>query len=501
MKWRTRLSEIGPHTVKELEAKLRQGDQAAVREFLRQVSRSEIPDRLILNFSQLARRVDLPKKGLILLRDRVLDLPAPQKPDPREQAEYAACLLKLGALGEARRLLSEVPKQNNPEAVKYLAFTFVHQWNYAEALPHFRSYLARPDLTPYDRMVGSLNYSAALVATEDYAEAENVLRPLREQTAREGHRLLLGNTCELLAQTQLHTGRFAEASVLIEESWAALKNAQPRYRLYLQKWQAVAALMQNPADEKAHEKLRRTRVEAIEVSDWETIRDCDFHESLLLQNKDMFLHLYFGTPHEAYRQLMQRRSGGRMEVPEFYEWGRSPGRRCIDVERGAIDGRPLVRKGLGRHRLLKALALDFYAPVTVAHLFAEIFEDEHYLPETSAPRVHELLRRFKADLRTQKAVLPVVALKRGYRIDLAQANCALLVRDARAVGGSLAGLIAGRFGSAEFRLRELADALNLPHTTLYREIKRLLSNGTLLQIGTGKATRYVIHHSRFRKAA
>jgi tetratricopeptide (TPR) repeat protein len=495
-----------------LESKLRKGDYAGVRDFLRTTSRNEIPDRLILRVSQLARRIDYAKKGLMLLRDRVLDLPSGERADPHEQAEYAACLIKLGATLEARKLLqnllqnlsqnlSQSSQQEEAQepmatALKYFAFTFVHEWDYESVVPLLTKYLSLAGITSYDRMVGTLNLAAALIAIERFNEAVDVLLPLRAQAESEGFKLVLGNSCELLAQTQIHLGQFAKADDYLSSAWDALHLAQPRYKLYLEKWRAIARLVQAPRDPLALSQLRRVRREAIAASEWEIIRECDFYESLHVFDEAMFLHLYFGTPYASYRAKMLKKSERPIVIPETYVWGGRKTQPVLDLGSGLDgEGRMIVKKGQALLRLAKALTFDFYAPAPVAQIFSQVFKDECFLSETSAERIYELVRRLKAQMLGAGMEISVTALERGYKLDVVNSSCGFIVANEQTIG-SLQSDIQRHFGGSEFRLRQLVEKVSIPHTTLYREIKRLIEAGILETRDKGKHTRYVLSPSQ-----
>jgi tetratricopeptide (TPR) repeat protein len=488
MKEGIRLAKVTLEVLDELESKIRQGDHSNVREFLRNTSRSEIPDRLIVKLCQLARRIDYAKKGIIILRERIMNLPPQVRPDPYEVVEYAACMLKLGGITECRKLLSGIEAHSIPDVYKYTAFTYVHQWDYRSALPLLKSYIEHPRVSDYDRLVGSLNFAAALIAVEEYQQAVGVLMPLRERAERNGFKLVLGNIYELLAQTQIHMRRFAEANEYVAQAWSILKVAQPRYRIYLEKWRAVAALLQDPKDGSALKNLRRVRLEAIERCEWETIRECDFHESMICQDRAMFLRLYFGTPHQPYREMMLRRDGGRTTIPESYVWGTSE--QTLDVEFGSVADKQIFKKGLGQHRLFSSLVSDFYAPTTVPQLFSLSFENEGFHPETSAPRIYELIRRIKIELNRSKIELPIHPTKGGYKLDIQNANCGLLVRPDRQLSGGILATIHSLYGDSEFRLRELCEQTRIPHTSLYRQVKQLVTDGKVTVVGHGKQSRY-----------
>lgn len=495
------MARLDQAAIKRLEERLRLGDQASVSAFLRQISRSDVPDSLKLSLSQIARRVGLARKGLLLLHSRVVSPPPGFSPLPGEQAEYAACLLKLGGISEARALLRQATHDRIGEAVKYLAFCYIHQWDFAQAVPLLREYIVRSDTGEYDKRVGSINLSAALIGLTQYKEAEGILASLIEPLNKASNRLLLGNVYELRAQIQIQTRQFSKAEAYLDESWKILKQAQPRYLLYLEKWRAVAALMRSPETDASLKTLLATRQRAAMATEWEVVRECDFYRSIIRQEEDLFRYLYVGTPHRGYRDLMLKKNGFTFSIPESYTW-RSDARSLgvVDVELGRWSDAQLVTKNQGRHRLLKALTMDFYAPAPITELFHQIFDGEHFNPETSPARIHELVRRFKRDLQNSGLRLPILSLKGAYRLDCARGNCDLYVRRDRAVRISLLTEIEARYGEAGFRLRQLSDDLGLPHTTVYRQLKNLISDGRIEVIGEGRKSLYRIRRPISRSA-
>ncbi len=464
------MSLLDTEKFEELEALLRAGQYPQVREYLRDLNRNDVPDSLILRVSRLARRIDYAQKGVILLRDRVVELPAFQIANPLEVVEYAGCLIKLGGVTEASKILQQVHPTKTPEALKYLAFCHFHVWNYEAAIPLLKHYLAIADLNPYDRLVGHLNLAAALVSVKNCNEAFEMLNELCEKARSQGHTLILGNSYEIRAQAHILLRNFTSASQDLRFAWEALKQAPPRYRLYLEKWNAVNLLTQNAENSTALKSLRKTRDAAYDMGEWEVTRECDFYEARATQNQELYSYLYCGTPFDHFRK--------KLRDSEFC-WAKIP-----------LSFLSIFKKGHGMQNLLGVLSSDFYRPVSVIELFCQLFPAEHFNPVTSPARIHQLVRRLKLELKQHGFSIALQATKGGYSLAPTDDRCALLVEGDRTQTFNLVAEISKNFSRDEFKLVELVEKVGIPHTTLYREIKTLVEDGKVIVMGTGKKTVY-----------
>lgn len=482
--------------LEQIEEEMRRGNSLVVREFLQSVSRNEIPDSLILRVCQLARRIDYANKGLLLLRERVLDLPSSQEPDARELCEYAACLIKVGANAEALRLLQRVNTQKAPEALKFMGFACIHQWDYPSAILHLTKYIESLDASSYEHLIGSLNLAASLVTTEQLDQAHTVLVSIRERAQQGGHTLVLGNTYELLAQIEIQRGNYDDALNLLSLASSQLTTAPARYQLYIEKWHAVIALLRR--EENASAALKKVRQKAVESHEWEVIRDCDFYESIESKNSEMFLHLYFGTPHPQFRARMLRKANGAFLLPDKFSVGSS--NRIFDISSGKVGSELVIKKGQALHKIATALLMDFYSPASVAQLFAKVFESEQFHPESSPHRVQELVRRLRDKLAAANVPLEIISVERGYKLSLDNLReVAVQVTADRNIGLDLLNVIKSTFGDSQFSLRELTDVAGIPHTTLYRQIKDCVEAGTIASFGSAKNTRYQLATSILKK--
>jgi tetratricopeptide (TPR) repeat protein len=488
------MKKLDASQVDQIEMQLKKGNHVSVRDTLKRVVRKDsVHESLLLRVSQLARRVDAPTKGLMLLRDRVLDVPFGSAPHPAEVVEYAACLLKVGGFSECIRMLSQPSVKNLTEAIKTLAFAFIHQWDYENAIPLLKQYLSSIDRGSYSHLVGSMNLASALVEVESFEEAQKLLQDIVLRAKNDGHLLLLGNAHELLAQIHISTRNWADVESALKVADDLLTSAQPRYRLYIDKWRALAALIQAPSDLQAIQSLKLVRERALNCSSVETLRECDFYEAVLLGDQNKFLQLYFGTPYPSYRKKILSKSEGRFEIPRTYCWKGCDKADVLDMTSGSLgDGRIIFKKQQGLHKTIWALTRDFYAPISLPELFNGLFDNEYFHHESSPHRLRELVRRTKVHLSKLGVPVHIDAEAGGFKIDIAKSKLNFLVTLETDLRHGLLGEIKSIFGNRDFSLRDLAMATARPHTTIYRELKGLIGSGEIEAKGQGKTSTYVL---------
>ncbi len=487
---------LDAYELDKLEKSVREGDSVSVRNYLRKIRIADVPSRLALRVSRLARRVDFPQLGLMLLRSRVMD---EYNREPRETAEYAVCLLKVGAVSEAISLIKTVDSNHAPESLIYQAFMLFSRWNYSEAIPILEKYVAHSALGPYDRLVGQLNLAAALVSVEKFDRAFVELNAIGEAAIRGGHQLILGNASELMAQAHILSGNLSSAEDCLNKSQEALQKAAPRYQLYIRKWRWIGRLMKDAGDRQALENLAQVRREALQINEWETVRECDFYLSKFKKDAEGLLYTYFGTPFNEYRAKMLRRCSDWIQIPAYYHWGAKDSKRHVDLETGLDEKGSLVfKKSQNLHRLFILLTKDFYRPSGIGHLFSQLFESEKFNPFTSPHRIHELMRRLRNHLAKKDLGLKIAVDRFGYRLIPGQFSIKI-PRDATSLG-DLRTLIESQFSQGPFKLNDLVERTKLPHTTVYRELMSLISDGVVEKTGSGKNTAYVYSKAALKSA-
>ena len=124
-----------PADLAAIEDSIRRGDLKTARGELRRLCARRVPRTEAAPLANLAYRAGLPELGLRLL-GRIV------RPPPRvatrataaEKAEYAVCLIRLGASEEARWLLDEIDEREYPPSLLYRAFALASRWDYEATL-------------------------------------------------------------------------------------------------------------------------------------------------------------------------------------------------------------------------------------------------------------------------------------------------------------------------------------------------------------------------------
>src|SRR5690606_18095213 len=125
-------------------------------------------------------------------------------------------------------------------------------WSYDEALPLLRQYTDPAFTEGYRRHVGQLNLSAALIGSDNYLEAENLLAELRETAeGRADYRFIYGSILELSAQASLLMGKLSRAKSLLDEATKAIGGTDSLESVFIDKWRAVLDLRKGSRAEDA----------------------------------------------------------------------------------------------------------------------------------------------------------------------------------------------------------------------------------------------------------
>lgn len=288
--------------------RLGKGDEAVRK--LRELARSKVPRENALRVANLARRANLPLLAIRLLYPIVRpSSKVPVVPTDKEKAEYAGNLLRIGAAIEANRILKGINTSKAPEALLFGAFACFSQWDYASAIPLLSGYIVSPLLDDYQKLVGKVNLSAALVFEREHDRAGTLLEEILKQTGDGHFPLLYGNALELSAQNMLLQGKLDEAESYLTRSERELARSGGLDAFFVRKWKSIIRMLRKPARAK-DANLDSTREEARSRSHWETIRDCDFFEAVHNEDKELLTHLYFGTPFASFRTRVLRHLGG-----------------------------------------------------------------------------------------------------------------------------------------------------------------------------------------------
>jgi hypothetical protein len=460
-----------------------------------------------LEFARLCRRAGVPMLGLRALKPIVR--PGARlrgdagRASPAALTEYAALLLRLGAATEATRWLARVRTEDTPDKLLFEAFACFRQWDYAAAIAPLERYCQDPRVTPYSRLVGQVNWAAALVLERQDAQAERLLGRLAQATLAGGHDLLYGNTLETWIQLRVFQGRPGEALEFLAEVERRGFIRPGAEGILFRKWAAIARRCADPDDRRARRSLADLAVEARGLGSWEVARDCDFHEARLTRDRALMERLYFGTPYPAYRARIV--ALGFEPAQSVVDWCLGPPgvpkpRDILDVRTGVVAGRARdeLRPGSLGLRLIQTLASDFYRPWRLAELHAALYPGQHFDPESSSLRVHQLLRRARAALAQARSSIRIEENRETYRL---ASGAPAIVRLGSIHPTGLAGRAQGiidrlvaALGSPtrSFSSSEAARILELDPRTVRRALRQAVSDGRLIRVGLARASRYAI---------
>lgn len=482
---------------------VRAGQGAQVARELALIPRNKIPTPLLAKVVNLCWRINMPTLGLRLLFPELRrQAHRRQPPPPDALAEYAGCLLEIGALGEARTILKETRGQA-ARANFYLALLAFKEWDYQGAQPLLESYLNQiPD--DYHALVVRVNLLACYVINRNHDKALLMLGELRPRLEKANHHLLLGNTFEIESQLYYQQNDHSRALLCLEKSESFLSGAKNMGWLYCKKWQFLNHLKTSDRASRAKdvENERKALTDlASRMASWETVRDLDLHWALHTQDAPLLHRVYFGSPVSRYRERVKdlaskvgitvppnavfkgsgRQSSGKIQMHDL-----RPQEFLTES-----DGSFLVKK------LLLILASDFYAPFRVGQVFSQLFPDEFYDVETSPDRVFQLVRRSRNWLGENRWHAEIAGDSNGYQLQFHKnvefkIDEQLPTETLKDKSKANLSLLEHEFGARFFTAGELCHLLKCSKRSANRVLKDLQEQSQIERIGKGPATQFRI---------
>ncbi len=377
---------------------IRGGNAKTARAELLKLDLAHLPRELAATVAALARRAALSEMAVQLLHPRLRPPSGNGQATHAEKAEYAAALTYLGGSDEALGLLADIDPAANPQVLLYQSFALFAQWKYKPAIPLLTKYLEAKGVDSYQKLVGQLNLAAALAYERIYSRADTLLEELLEQTSGLRFNYLRSSALAIAAENKIRQDDLITAQKLIFESRAMNGNAANLQNLLTRKWRCILELKRTGLSPANRAELGEIRSAARQISNWETLRDCDLMEARFSGSTSLADRVYFGTPFAAYRERVLLEFGRNYSAPSHYLWSSqkpSPG-PCplLDLESGEIsaEGKPTTFAPFTKlapdspaHRLLTILISDFYAPFRLAKL-SFLFRPENFFHPTQSEK-------------------------------------------------------------------------------------------------------------------
>jgi len=372
--------------IKECDALIKTGRPQLVAKQLAALTLTRIPRQWRRPLAHICRRAGLNPLGLKLLSPIVRPKDSDSvAPTPTELAEYAALLLRSGAVTEAETILSKIDSDIAPEALLFRAFANFARFEFQQAIPTLEAYLAAP-LDEYSLLVGKVNLAFAQVACE-LREATHTLSEAIGKAQTGGYIRLESNCLALRAQSHIQRGEYTSAELDLARSFDLVNQAQTHDNQFVVKWRAFLESYRTGTTA----AITDYRKIAEDSEDWDGMRECDLHFLKIKFEKVRFNHLLFGTPFRDFRDHITKTL---KFVPDqnIYILGSKKSPR-FDLLTCDFKGFPLTNPGGKCHQLLDVLLHDFYRPIAVGGIFSTLFPLEHFDAFTSPDRVHQILRR------------------------------------------------------------------------------------------------------------
>ncbi|HEX4925441.1 MAG TPA: hypothetical protein VFV50_15215 [Bdellovibrionales bacterium] len=477
-----------------LESMLREGKIGPVRQSLRKVRLSEVPRHEAVRLANIARRAGLSTLSVKLLNPIVrADKNLTRRANEAERAEYAAALTQIGARSEALQLLESLDPVKNIETLLFRSFAHFGEWMYAKAVPLLETYIARHPVA-YQKLVGKVNLAAALVWESRLEEAQKLLADIISDARAGGFGRLHANALELRAQLYILKYKYTQAERDLDAASKLLKEASVLDDFFVMKWKTLLSV-QSRATRSVIEGFARLKEEALKRKHWETVRDSDFYLARFKSDLDLFTHLYHGTPFESFRRRIEGNLARGQKIPTFYSWSLkrgASGAPSLNLRRGETSAGAKMKVGQLQHRMITALAADFYRPVRTATLFSVLFPREFYNPQSSPHRVHQNSLRLRSWLGENGIPLQIEAGPSGYR--LVASGPVVLISELGEGPRSRAEELLARarevFGAGSFGTQELVSVSGLSKRTVLRFLDEAKASGELEVAAGGRSTRY-----------
>ena len=480
---------------------IRSGLGVQVASELAELKSSLIPGQFLAKVANLAWRVNRAQLGLRLIYPALGRSAELRVADPELFAEFAACLLEVGAMAESKLMLAKVAS-NYPRAQFYRALLCFKEWDYESACPILESYLHTLEPS-YHRFVVEVNLASALVFTRQYERAKKLLQELKPQLQKNELTLLYGNCLEIESQIHFHLSQHQAALDVLDQASNLLSKTRNMGWLYSEKWKFLNRMALEPNNSsKFFDQYVDLKQLASEMASWETVRELDLHWALHFKDYTRLTHVYFGSPFKNYRQQVKQKAAAidfDLEKVPSYDFQNADSVVIVsDANMRSIEELVLL-DGESLHnwlpkKLLLVLLSDFYAPFRTGQLFSKLFDGQHYDPESSPDKVFQAVARLREQGR-KNSMFDVIKTNEGYRLKLNNLQGIrlpqFLLSDLILERDSLYGeILRTTYRDKLFTSSDVSQRFGGSVRTANRILKSLTATQQVKTVGRGRAVRY-----------
>ena len=328
-------------------------------------------------YCSLLRRVGLSLKAIKLLNPMIYPKArSAQIATTEEKLEYAACLVRLGILVEAERILNSIDAHLFPIVLIRKSFLCISRWDYESSNQFLLQYISHPKASSYEVLVAKVNLLQGYVLLDEFAKAEvlffeliNILDPLK-------NRLLLAAVYEFGTELERLKNNYDSSFKYIEHAKRIIGDDNSIDAFLIRKQELILQVysqlgVQNKLS------LANLRNEAVRRKHYESIRDIDLHLAIINRNEVLLNKVYWGSQSIFYKKrVLKLAEKFNLNVnTDFFKFKKNKG-HCFDIMSGEMHGANLaeyVKPHQALHRLLTALFSETYKPIRLLDLFDQVF--------------------------------------------------------------------------------------------------------------------------------
>ncbi len=480
-----------------LEEQIRTNTAPKLDDFLK-AHNYEVPRSLIARYVNLIRRMGGPKQALGILNPIVRNESI--KASTEEIIEYATCLCRVGLIDESIELLSKIASEPHPEIQFELAAANMSKWEFSKSIPFLLKYLNSPGLSIYKKCVGEINLATSYIYTNEKKKADSLLKKLIAEAKKNKFKLLWGNSLELRGEIALENHNFDRAAKFFKESAEYLQSANPRYRLYQEKWDIFIRMLRESGSKNTLMECNQLRKKFAEIHDWNSLREIELYKAVVTKDLHAITYLYYGTPYLEYRNRILSMWGSNLNINcEFNDRKIGPeaaqAKKIFDIAAGKdLHSGAQLRIGKNMHRLLQALTTDFYAPFLTTKLFSLVFKDAFFNPTTSPKQVHQAVKRLNDWFTDNKIPLVINYGDAGYRLRAVKAYVLRIPTNVavRSKVDDFVELLKSKGLVKNFQVKEVIEKLQVSRRSTFRLLSEAVASGKLERKGRSQNTVYSV---------
>ncbi len=467
------------------DALIRGGKSREAAKHLSQIKPMRVPREWRLPLAKICRRAGQYSMGLRLLDRLVNQAEFRTNSDsarPEEITEYAALLLRSGAVHEALKKLERLDARAVPEVNLIRAFVYFARWEFSAAIPSLENYLSC-ELSPDAALVGQSNLAFAHSECGHFNQA-SVLADKNIQLSKErGHFHLENYNHALLGQIHLEEGNFLLARRAVDLALRHFDGGSNSTHFFANKLKLIL----DGLDAKSLEPFNELRQLAETNRQWNALREADLYSLKVRFEEPRFLHLYFGSPLSGFRERIWREFGRRPDQETFVVGPESA--PCFDLASGEIDGHSGLRANFKCHQLIEILLRDFYQPNQIAGLHSALFPEEHFNISTSPDRVHQIIRRTRRWLESARIPVDILCDQEFYSLKILGEFSFRVSRERCPTDSHF--LQVQRLKTAFtdlsiFSAAQIQRELGISTTSTHRLLRKAIESGELQRIGPTK---------------